>query len=493
MAYSSVFASDKLKTYADIIQRERHNCRYRIPHNANPDWLEANRDLVPLQAESLDEAIHDRIGTARIRKNAVLAVEIVLTAKSKFFEAAEGDTLDFTQRFTASRLEKWIELSMNFLRQEFGEKNLVHCVLHLDETSPHIHAIVVPMIDGRLSAAHYFDGGQKMRDYHTRYAKAVSPLGLKRGRVGSTATHTTLREYHAAVAAAHAEAPTVPAPPTPPAQRRRFLGRQTTDEKAEAAEYEKARAAYDAAHAERVAWLEEHADALLARSAELDRVQAELERQTERATRERARADEIAAEYERYRAEMPRIRALPLADAIRGCGLAAKKVSDSEWIYKKKTLHIDKADPSRGTVTEDGAAPVKVRGGIDLIKNFKGLEAKEAAVFLARHLSVSAVQEDAEAAARERAREWCAGEVVPAVEAEQAAEQRRKAGLEAKRKARAATARSSSTARPSTPRPSASRPSPAEVWREREQRIAARYALAAEASRAQHQQQKMRG
>lgn len=472
---------------------DAHNRRHHVPAHADSSLTAHNVTLVEPSVPLLD-AVEDTIRTETDgwrRRDSILAAEVIMTASQAFFADGTG-ARDATGRFDAARTDAWIAASMSFLRNKFGA-GVVSCHVHMDEQTPHIHAVIVPVSQGRLSYKAHFDGKKRLSRLQTEYADAVAALGLERGRQKSTATHTTVREYHAAVAAAHAEAPTVPAPPTPPAQRRRFLGRQTTDEKAEAAEYERARAAYDAAHAERVAWLEEHADALLARSAELDRVQAELERQTERATRERARADEIAAEYERYRAEMPRIRAIPLADAIRGCGLAAKKVSDSKWIYKKKTLHIDKADPSRGTVTEDGAAPVKVRGGIDLIKHFKGLEAKEAAVFLARHLSVPAVQEDAEAAARERAREWCAGEVVPAVEAEQAAEQRRKAGLEAKRKARAATARSSSTARPSTPRPSASRPSPAEVWREREQRIAARYALAAEASRAQHQQQKMRG
>ena len=46
------------------------------------------------------------------------------------------------------KLDEWCQDNMNYLKKTFGEENLVAATLHLDETTPHIHASVIPIVRG---------------------------------------------------------------------------------------------------------------------------------------------------------------------------------------------------------------------------------------------------------------------------------------------------------------------------------------------------------
>lgn len=51
--------------------------------------------------------------------------------------------------------EQWKKENVEWLQSYFGKDNVVSAVLHMDETTPHIHAVVIPMVNERLSAAHF--------------------------------------------------------------------------------------------------------------------------------------------------------------------------------------------------------------------------------------------------------------------------------------------------------------------------------------------------
>lgn len=49
--------------------------------------------------------------------------------------------------------KEWLNENYKFLVEEYGKENIVSFVCHLDENTPHIHAITIPLTeDGRLSA-----------------------------------------------------------------------------------------------------------------------------------------------------------------------------------------------------------------------------------------------------------------------------------------------------------------------------------------------------
>ena len=114
----------------------------------------------------------------------------------------------------SGRLDKWIDANLKWLRETFGSENLVSCVLHMDEKTPHLHATVVPIVtterlrkkrEGekkyetksgpRLSADDVMRRS-KLHEYQNSYAAAMKPFGLQRGIVGSTARHQANSEYY---------------------------------------------------------------------------------------------------------------------------------------------------------------------------------------------------------------------------------------------------------------------------------------------------------
>ena len=102
-------------------------------------------------------------------------------------------------------IEKWAKECYEFMAKKYGAENIIEFVVHLDETNPHIHCIIVPLTqDGKLSYTELFGGshtqaqakaretGDKadfrkgISDYHnqlhTEFANEVgSKWGLERG------------------------------------------------------------------------------------------------------------------------------------------------------------------------------------------------------------------------------------------------------------------------------------------------------------------------
>lgn len=85
-----------------------------------------------------------------------------------------------------------------FVSERFGGRNVVDFTLHMDERTPHIHCVIVPLTkDGRLSAKEVMGDRRKLSELQDCYGKAMqSKFGLQRGFKGSTATHDSVREYY---------------------------------------------------------------------------------------------------------------------------------------------------------------------------------------------------------------------------------------------------------------------------------------------------------
>ena len=51
------------------------------------------------------------------------------------------------------RLPEWCADNLAWLRETFGTENVVSAVVHRDESTPHIHAAVVPIVTGERRKA----------------------------------------------------------------------------------------------------------------------------------------------------------------------------------------------------------------------------------------------------------------------------------------------------------------------------------------------------
>lgn len=151
----------------------------------------------------LHEAIEKRIsegykGEKAIRKDAVKYCTHVLTGSHEKMKEIFADK---------EKAKEWIRDNYKFLDNEFGKENIVRFTLHLDEKTPHLHAVTIPLTkDGRLSAKEIIGNKQSMKNFQTRYAAAMGKFGLERGIENTGITHENAQDYYSRIAKAEKEA-----------------------------------------------------------------------------------------------------------------------------------------------------------------------------------------------------------------------------------------------------------------------------------------------
>ena len=185
------------------IERKDANGKTYVPDNADSRRTHLNRELIqfPDGVKSRTEAIQHRIDHAglsrKVAKIQCKAIRIILTGTHEQMMNIQDE----------GRLDKWMESNLRWLHETFGKENVVSCVLHMDEKTPHLHATIVPIVTSerqrreregerkyntksgpRLSADDVLKRA-RLREYQDTYAAAMKPFGLKRGIVGSTAKH----------------------------------------------------------------------------------------------------------------------------------------------------------------------------------------------------------------------------------------------------------------------------------------------------------------
>lgn len=184
-----ILRTDKKRTLAAAIGTERHNNRTAAEYKGEKHHIIeiATQRRIKEKNKTYSRFYKDKTEGQTIRKDAVKAVEVLL---------------GFTNGAIApEQLKEWAGDCYRFLCRTFGAENLYSCYLHLDESTPHIHALVIPIDDkGKLSAAHYLNGRDKMRELQTAYYEQVGiNYGLERGKDKreSKARHKSLKEYRA--------------------------------------------------------------------------------------------------------------------------------------------------------------------------------------------------------------------------------------------------------------------------------------------------------
>jgi hypothetical protein len=185
MAAYAIMRCKKLATMGCVASSLRHCYRERETPNADAERTPGNRHRA---AESTGEAIARlrELLPEKRRKDAVLAVEYVMTASPEWWEKAD-------QRQQA----RFFEQAHIWLANKYGAENIITATVHHDETSPHLSAFVVPLTrDGRLSAKEFIGNKGKMSYDQTTFAAAVHDLGLERGIEGSRARHQTIRAFY---------------------------------------------------------------------------------------------------------------------------------------------------------------------------------------------------------------------------------------------------------------------------------------------------------
>lgn len=374
---------EKVKSLGSLRGLGAHHMRTAPTPNADPLATPSNRVLVGSGNPYADVKA---LLPEKVRKNAVLAMEHLLTASPEYFRPNAPEKAG---TYDPERMEAWAASALEFLRERYGD-NLASAVLHLDEATPHIQALVLPLRpDGKLDANTLF-GPEQLRDLQDCYADKLAPLGLQRGIEGSKAKHESIKAFYGRVKAPVPELPKVSTPAPEPMPERTLL---------EHLPFTEERASYDAEMARKAAQGERRRGELAKRRQAVEKalpgLMAKAAVVDSRTKAEKSREKALSE----MKAEAARVREIPL-DAV----------------LERLGCERDPADPKNNWKTPAGRITVTGSkffnhdqgegggGAIDLAKELLACDYKAAVAWLGAEIGRDAAIGAAMAAAKAKAK-----------------------------------------------------------------------------------------
>ena len=229
MAYAIMRLAKHKAGGASLAAMGEHMGRHRETPNADPARRGDNRTWTPAggwvswadreptkgsQVAAVEARLDDFVARGgRVQKNAVACLEAILTASPEAFGVPGFD------------LDGWAEAQIAWASKVFGAANVVEGVMHMDESTPHIHLLVVPEVlkaetRGRrprgaekgtgapkpcLAANDFIGDRAKLSELQSDYAGDMARFGLERGVRGSRANHKAVRHWYGEIAEREAE------------------------------------------------------------------------------------------------------------------------------------------------------------------------------------------------------------------------------------------------------------------------------------------------
>jgi len=211
MGHKVVAHARKIKTTVGLANVAAHNARDGVydgrgaPIDPKPDYISRldrahlndgntvtaasvlrnyRRRLADAERENLENGDKWR----KPQKNASAAVELVISASPEWFS-------DKTER----EVRKYFTECREYLERRFGAPNLLQWATHHDETTPHMHLLLTPIIKtemgNKFSSSELLGGRDGLRRLQDDLAAIGAKWGLERGVEGSKARHTDQRDW----------------------------------------------------------------------------------------------------------------------------------------------------------------------------------------------------------------------------------------------------------------------------------------------------------
>lgn len=159
--------------------------------NKDIDWSRTHENVTLIERQgAFQRAVKERIDgldlKRAVRKDATVMVQAMITSDKAFFDG-----------MTKPEQVEFLKKGYEFIKDRYGEENVVSATIHMDEKTPHVHVNFVPVTeDGRLSAKDLF-GPKDLRtlqDDFNRYCRE-NGYDLERGDPESKAKHLEVAEY----------------------------------------------------------------------------------------------------------------------------------------------------------------------------------------------------------------------------------------------------------------------------------------------------------
>lgn len=159
--------------------------------NKDIDWSRTHENVTLIERQgTFQRAVKERIDgldlKRAVRKDATVMVQAMITSDKAFFDG-----------MTKPEQVEFLKKGYEFIKDRYGEENVVSATIHMDEKTPHVHVNFVPVTeDGRLSAKDLF-GPKDLRtlqDDFNRYCRE-NGYDLERGDPESKAKHLEVAKY----------------------------------------------------------------------------------------------------------------------------------------------------------------------------------------------------------------------------------------------------------------------------------------------------------
>jgi frataxin-like iron-binding protein CyaY len=190
---TTILRFEKIKSIKSAKEAGRHQMRmHKETPNADPHRKSWNKLFIGTNDLAADVQARLSVLDKEPRKNSVLAVEGILSLSPEVLMDGKQEKIDNVRLFY-KEAQEWI-------KSEFGD-NLVNAVIHRDESSPHIHFTVVPIVDKGdkkgLSARDTFNKFtlKKMQKSLFEHMNKAFPQ-LEPPKYGSKANHVKVSEFY---------------------------------------------------------------------------------------------------------------------------------------------------------------------------------------------------------------------------------------------------------------------------------------------------------
>lgn len=210
----TVLRCEKIKSN-NVSYSHNHNFRtYENKSVENIDFDRTKLNQLVLGSKNTHEKIKENLTNLKskkaIRKDANVALEFIFSASPDYFyknlDKEKFDTLtmkdnkkelnEIFKTLDHKKLEDFKQAVLTFIEETPGFKNnVVNLVLHLDEKSPHLHLLLTPIIENRLTAKEFFTP-ENARSWQDKFAELTKPLGIERGEKDSASVHTSCKDYN---------------------------------------------------------------------------------------------------------------------------------------------------------------------------------------------------------------------------------------------------------------------------------------------------------
>lgn len=199
----AIMRLEKHKSGGGLTAALQHLYRERYTPNAdssvsNLTWAEDGPQTTENAIKSLHKEIESVVSESgrKLRKDAVVAVEYVMTTTPEFFNSVDKNERE-------QRVKEFARLSREWIREQYPDGKIIAAQVHMDETTPHLSVFVTPTVRvkgvPKFSAYDVLGSRKKLSEHQDSFHKKVEHLGLKRGIKGSKATHEKVSRFYSKV------------------------------------------------------------------------------------------------------------------------------------------------------------------------------------------------------------------------------------------------------------------------------------------------------